>query len=419
MKRHPFKLLPLFIILLLQTTDASVLEDYHRRTGIRFQLPTDLLPPIKQVSISVADNFRHFLGAPPPETDILITSGSNKTSTLLVSLSESPTLNELISKLSETLVNRSFLDAGLTPPAPYVTAWLNAATEFALTRQPKNGITFLPPNLIPVQKLVEQNKFPDIKRLLEEPVPPAHQPEYDLYSVHCWTVLELCLSDKHGRWKRFSQLLRELSSNNTPTEAIANLLNTEDLQRWYQSELPPLIRRSPVKLTARQVEKKLNELQIIHLRIASMNGNLREKTIHLKDLQQHLKKRTIRPDTLVQTCNDVLKLLLQSPPLLQPSLQNYLNILKSAANGSTFRLNAKLRKAKEEFEKAVEKSEKIEQAVSLFEEQIIPLEYRFPALFTVARELNRKKEISPSEVSRYLDAFEKALNNNNEISTAE
>ncbi|GEM_PF-4050585 len=189
---------------------------------------------------------------------------------------------------------------------------------------------FYAPDFSVPREQFRQRNYPSLETLLNMPAPSDQQAIFHLYMLHSNLLLDIL----EGTTRDFPGLLTawsryEIQEGLSPAEALRKALppgsvgENESMQAWYERNALSVANARVRNNSPEEIREKLEEQMTISVLSADAQDGIRR--VHLEQVPQMLKDYKLDDSALAALQNNLVKLVLASPPLLQESIGMYVS----------------------------------------------------------------------------------------------
>jgi hypothetical protein len=289
----------------------------------------------------------------------------------------------LIRKMILRRTREQFSGSGIDIPSA---DWLAAAICNRVFYDGKGIRTFYSPDFRLARSQFLNGHFPRIDLLLSQPVPPADNPLFRLYLLHC----DLLASALENQLEAnvFLQKLFDLERYGRSTvESFEFLLRpswpaAETLQGWYEKQV---LAESGRGWQLNEADNTLEELEdLLNIPVLEAGGRTAVKRLPLEKIPKLLEDYKLNALALNLMQRRIALLAKNAPLLLRPPLRQFSEALTALQTGKNSRFRKEFRQARKEFDEAMKRQKRIAQLLDQTVSQQTPLLDPFEPYLKVA-----------------------------------
>lgn len=390
--------------------EAQTLVDARIRVTCQSEQTAKAWQHFATACVADTDEFVGRSAEPPKVLRIRFGDAATAKASEPLSLSFGPddSMEVVTHRLLRALLQRRFMAPGDdNPPVMPSVDWLAAAlTNRILFGNRERHGRFLP-DYEPARFAFQRGMFPDVRRLVEHPVPPEATVLYRLYALHC-DLLALCLLESAGL-DAAQRLLQLDARGRPPLEALSFVLKdamapAETLQSWYCRTATDCSRRGRRYSGTESTAERFEALVTVPVAVPG-DLNSRGNRVLLDEMPEKLEAMGQDKEAVGKLQHDLFELLKDAPFSFQKPIGLYSDACDDLAAGRLRAARAGMRRARREFEQTQAWQRRLDAYLDEQERHYVPAERRFALpLNVVARYAKAERELAP-ELQHYLDTL--------------
>ena len=241
----------------------------------------------------------------------------------------------------------------------------------------------------------EMNSFPNAEILLCKPIHPLHTLFFQLYAMHSEILLKALEQLPQKRGTVLKSLLEMEAFGREATESVRYVLSNAlpmgmPLQAWYERHAIHNSSRNHATDAPSNLSEQVAALESINLLSAGNNGNLVQ--VRIDEIPDALSDLKLDKAALTRRQNQFLELRNESSPLLRPSLELYAKALGYLASHDFKRFKTTITQARNDFHVALEKQQRISDALARAETEFVPATKRLGNYLEALKHYQKNKE---------------------------
>ena len=299
-------------------------------------------------------------------------------------------------------------DGSVPPPIPSC-AWLSAAicNRVLYGRPLPDGRT--QPDYEPARFLFARNQFPDVLRLLTQPVTIDEPVLYRLYAVHC-DLLALCVQEQTPPGSLLRLLQLEKAGRST-AEALKFLLRDacrpgENLQAWYERTVVRVSRRGRRLNDAETITERLRKLISVQV-VAPGETDFRGRRVPIDEVPKTFDTLVLDKGALARMQAQLYELYKDAPELMRSAISAYMKACGLLAKGKKRAAKRQFERAHRAFGQAVARQEKLDAYLDDLERTYVPPGVRLGLYLDIARKRLLDARSLDTKLQEYLDSLDK------------
>lgn len=241
--------------------------------------------------------------------------------------------------------------------------WITAGLYHRIYYDGKGFVLYYIPDFRIARNQFKNGHFPELQKLIENPVSPKNDELYKLYAIYCDVFLKTLEQESPKEQERIKSFL-EMQCYNRPqmsslTFLIQTQLKNESLSAWYKKEMFKVSGQGIRKTATQDTTQKLNDI----ITVSTLSKkNIRDiKYIPFYKIPSKKRTKKFTGTKLIE----LRKLYLQAPILLQKPIYHFTIALQTK---NYWLMKYRYKKAQKEFDKAMEREKYIETRLDHYEE---------------------------------------------------
>jgi hypothetical protein len=204
---------------------------------------------------------------------------------------------------------------------------------------------------------VNTNPAFNLKNLVDLPIPPQQPLAYRVYALHCRlliTVLNTPPAENDSERNGVAALLQALGNGEETgaalKEATAAMRNeNESVNDWYRRETANRDFAPAGLMTAEETRQRLDAVRMLPVAMPGERGKIQVVRVPLSEAPAALAGQAYDRRALAAKCGEILAIFLNSPLLIRPAINLYLQAFQQVQYGAS---NATFRRQLEQADKA-------------------------------------------------------------------
>ena len=227
----------------------------------------------------------------------------------------------------------------------------------------------------PARKLFEAHSFPNAELLLTAPIPPDYPLFFQLYAMHAEILLKTIEQLPAKRGSILQKLLEMEAFGRDAQESVRYVLagalpSGMPLQGWYERHAPRISSFSHAGDAPSSISAQVEALETVSILSAGSNGNF--ERVKIDDVPAAFNDLKTDKVALHKRQTQFLELRNEAPPLLKPSLDLYARAMGFLASQDVKRFKATIAQARQDFQLAIAKQQRISEALKKAETEYVP-----------------------------------------------
>lgn len=400
----------ILLALLPLAGSGAVMESRERRIVV--EAPASIGKDWLGFALRADEAVNQFLGrsaATEPSSTLTIRVGTEEKSSQPMRLYFSG--REFHSQISAAIYTALLVRAAVSRPgtvaAPPSAVWMAAAlASRELGSDPRRPAQH-EVDYEPLRASFRAGAFPDVARLLTEPVPATSPILFRFHAMHCDLFAAAIQAANLPGGNPFARILDlEVHGRDTMTAVGFVLQPTfaegEDLQQWYQRVAPLVSRRGSRQSRADDVAERLEELTTVPT-LAMNAGEQRISRVRIEDLPGRMEDYRIDRQAIGRMHDQIFELSKDAPWLLHEPLYAYMSALELLGKGKVRAFQKAMRRARNDFDQAVEKQRAVEALLDQIEDDYASPKERFEMYFDTVQRTDADIRALDPKVQELLD----------------
>ena len=391
--------------------EGGVLAEARVRVTCKSEPTTKAWQRFASACVADVDEFVGRAGEPTKLLRIRFgDAGAGEASSEPLSLSFGPedSMEVVTHGLVRALLQRRFMaPQDANPPLLPSAEWLAAALTNRVLFGNRERYGRFMPDYEPARFAFQRGVFPEVQRLIQDPVPPEATVLYRLYALHC-DLLALCLLESAGA-DAAQRLLQLDARGRPPLEALSFVLQDamaagETVQSWYTRTVTDRSRLGRRYSDTDSTAERFDALVTVAVAVPA-DLDSRGNRMPLEEVPEKLAALAQDKEAVGRLQHDMFELLKDAPLLLQAPMSLYCDACNELASGRQRPARNGMRKARKQFDEALVRQRRVDAYLDDEERRYVPAERRFALpLDVVGRTARADRSLAP-ELQRYLDTL--------------
>lgn len=322
-------------------------------------------------------------------------------------LAPDESMHSLVHRTVRVLLARRALRFGSNlGPESLALDWMAAALTNRIVYTSRPGSLSRPDFGVPRAAFL-RGRFPGVGNLLGHSVSPENFLAYRIYAVHCQLLAKMLDGFSPGTGE--SCLLRVLelqARGHPPVEAVTMVLQEfseadQDLQDWYETNALRAGTGGGRPCSADEIAERLCKLESIQV-VHSGRGGLTAERIGFDQLPEWLESYELDTASARRKERQFYELMKDSPFLLREPILDYVAAFQILARGKDRQFLRRLRDAREHFESACVRQNKVAAYLEHVESRKMSLERRYALYLYAFRRSESDRRALDADLYQYL-----------------